>query len=33
MENYRHLDLTDRCEIYRLRADGISLSRIARTLG
>ena len=32
-KNYRHLDLTDRCEIYRLRADGISLSRIARTLG
>ena len=32
-KNYRHLDLPDRCEIYRLRADGISLSRIARTLG
>jgi transposase, IS30 family len=32
-QTYNHLDLTERCEIYRLRADGISCRRIAAYLG
>jgi DNA-binding CsgD family transcriptional regulator len=30
---YSQISLEERCEIYRLRADGISQNRIARRLG
>ena len=30
---YSHIELNERCEIYRLHADGISRRRIAATLG